>query len=284
MQCPLVRWGLFFALLIIPGSLYGASRIQTWVCYYGKVFGPRIYGRFDLAVLDSRHHPLLGRNRPGHPPILLGYVSVGEVHEESPGWSQARQQPYLIRKNPQWNSWIVDVRSSGWQHVLFETAFPHVIEEGFDGFFLDTIDSSLHLAEGKEKASFQGTHEALCYIVETLRSRYPGKPIAVNRGLPLLPSIAPYIDFVVVEDLYSYYAGADRGYVRVDEKTRGMLLDHVRKGLQVNPELTVLTLDYAGEGERTLAMEAISFSRKNGFVPYVSTYKLDQIFYYTLHP
>jgi len=70
----------------------------------------------------------------------------------------------------------------------------------------------------------------------------------------------------------------------VDEKTRETLLTQVREGLQVNPKLTVLTLDYAGEGDRPLAMEAISFSRKHGFVPYVSTYKLDQIFFYTLHP
>jgi len=284
MRSVLLKWGLVLTLIMAPVSLHAEGPVQTWVCYYGKVFGPRIYGQFDLAVLDSRHHPSLGRNGPGSRPILLGYVSVGEVHEESPGWSQAQHQPYLVRKNPQWNSWIVDVRSSEWRRVLFETAFPQVMAEGFDGFFLDTIDSSLHLMETEERASFQGTREALCGIVETLRSRYPGKLIAVNRGLPVLPAIASMIDFVVVEDLYSYYDGVGRGYVRVDEKTRDILLSQIRAGLQANPHLTVLTLDYAGEGERTLAMEAISFSRKNGFVPYVSTYKLDQIFYYTLHP
>ncbi len=283
MRCPLMKWGMLAAFLFSPAALHGADLIETWVCYYGKVFGPRIYGRFDMAVLDSRHHPPLSRTRPGRP-ILLGYVSIGEIHEESPGWSQARGQPYLVRKNPMWNSWMVDVRTTGWQSLLFDTAFPHVVEQGFDGFFLDTIDSSLHLADGKESASFSGTREALCHILETLRSRYPGKPIAVNRGLPLLPAIAPHIDFVVVEDLYSYYAGKDRGYIKVDEKTRETLLIQVQEGLQVNPKLTVLTLDYAGEGDRPLAMEAISFSRKHGFIPYVSTYKLDQIFFYTLHP
>ncbi len=279
----LARWGVLAAFLIFPATLYGAEPIETWVCYYGKVFGPRVYGQFDLAVLDSRHHPPLGRTRTGRP-ILLGYVSIGEIHEESPGWSEARGQPYLVRKNPLWDSWIVDIRDAGWQRILFDTVFPQVMSEGFDGFFLDTIDSSLHLAEGEQKSSFEGTREALCHILETLSSRYPGKPIAVNRGLPLLPAIAPHIDFVVVEDLYSYYAGRDRGYVKVDEKTRNTLLSQVQEGLHANPKLTVLTLDYAGEGDRSLAMEAISFSRKHGFIPYVSTYKLDQIFWYTLHP
>jgi len=61
-----------------------------------------------------------------------------------------------------------------------------------------------------------------------------------------------------------------------------MLLHYAEEGLKVNPNLGILTLDYAANDQIDLALEAISYSRKKGFIPYVSTYELDQIFFYTL--
>ena len=43
-------------------------------------------------------------------------------------------------------------------------------------------------------------------------------------------------------------------------------------------------LDYAEETQTDMIQEAITFSRKRGFIPYISTYTLDEIFYHTLTP
>lgn len=279
---------LFFCAILVATFLGGAvadagekPNIQTWLCYYGSVFGPDIYSRFDLVVLDGHKHPPIKHTRKGHP-ILLGYISIGEADEKGPLWELARGQPYLVKRNAFWESWIVDVRDPAWQRLLFEVAIPAVLQQDFDGLFLDTPDSSLSLLHGKDREKFEGVEEALKEIVKGIRERYPEKYIAINRGLPVLPRIAPYLDFVVVEDLYSYHAGHKEGYVRVSPETRSVLLNQVKAGLRVNPELTVLTLDYAGNGQIALAKEAIAFSRERGFIPYVSTYELDQVFYYTL--
>lgn len=272
---------LVAALLGVAVASAGENpRIRTWLCYYGTLFGPDIYSRFDLVVLDGRKHPPLKHTREGRP-ILLGYLSIGEVDEKGSLWELARGQPYLVKRNVFWESWIVDVRDPAWQRLLFEVAIPAVLEQDFDGLFLDTPDSSLSLLHGKDKEKFKGIKDALEEIVRGIRERYPKKYIAINRGLPVLPRIAPYLDFVVVEDLYSYYAGHKEGYVRVSPETRSVLLNQVKAGLRVNPKLTVLTLDYAGNGQITLAKEAIAFSRERGFIPYVSTYELDQVFCYT---
>ncbi len=269
----------------LGGTVAGAGekpKVRTWLCYYGSVFGSDVYTQFDLVVLDGHKHPPLKHTRNDHP-IILGYISIGEVDEKGPLWELARGQPYLVKRNVFWESWIVDVRDPAWQRLLFEVAIPAVLEQGFDGLFLDTPDSSLSLLHGKDREKFEGVEEALEEIVKGIRDRYPKKYIVINRGLPVLPRIAPYLDFVVVEDLYSYYAGHREGYVRVSPETRNVLLKQVNAGLRVNPELTVLTLDYAGNGQIALAKEAIAFSRERGFIPYVSTYELDQVFYYTLN-
>jgi polysaccharide biosynthesis protein PelA len=270
-------------LLALPGTSRGEDRkISNWLCYYGTIFGSRIYSRFDLVVLDSHRHPPLLHHSKNDRPILIGYLSIGEARVDGPHWATAKGKPYLVKKNPFWNSWIVDIRDPAWQRHIFETAIPAIFKQGFDGLFLDTSDSSLSLVQGKEKKKFEGIGEALEQMVRRIKETYPDKYLCINRGLPILPSIASYLDFVVVEDLYSYYAGHDKGYVKVNPEVREGLLGQIEEGMKVNPKLTVLTLDYAGDNQKALALEAIALSRKRGFIPYVGTYELDQIFFYTL--
>ncbi|MDR4505558.1 MAG: endo alpha-1,4 polygalactosaminidase [Candidatus Scalindua sp.] len=271
----------FLTMHIHDITIADESKIKNWLCYYGDTFGPDVYSRFDLVVLDGTNHPRLpakGKDKP----IILGYVSIGEVDVSGPLWKYAKDKPYLVKRNDFWDSWVVDIRNPSWQRLLFETAIPSVLEQGFDGLFLDTFDSSLGLLEGKDGAEFRGTEEALKEITMKIKAEYPEIPVAVNRGLPALPYFGKYIDFIVIEDLYSYYADHEQGYIKVDESTQMILLDQVRQGLLVNPEIVILTLDYVSSKQAEIAKNAISFSRKKGFIPYVSTYKLDQIHFYTL--
>lgn len=273
---------LITAALLFPGAAWAKTPpvIRNWLCYYGNVFGPEVYARFDLVVLDSHRHPPLP-SAPGHPPVL-GYLSVGEVAQDGPYWALARHQDYLVMQNPAWNSWIVDVRDPTWQRLLLQVAVPAIFDQGFDGLFLDTFDASLHLLTLADGQRFKGVHEALLKIVKAIKSHYPDKWIAVNRGLPVLPAMAPWIDFIVYEDLYSFYNDQTKAYEPVAATTRDVLMPHIEKGLAANPTLGLLSIDYAAADQPELAKEAIRFARSKGFVPYVSTVELDQIFFYTL--
>ena len=142
---------------------------------------------------------------------------------------------------------------------------PHVFERGFDGIFLDTFDSSLDLLHGNGETEYKGTRRALVEITKRIREEYPDKYIAVNRGLPILSDIARHIDFIIAEDLYSYYDDVKKGYVRVLPETRNILLNQIEAGLKVNPDLIVLSLDYAEETQTDIIQEAIAFSNKRGF-------------------
>ena len=257
--------------------------IKNWVCYYGNRFGPDIYSRFDLVVFNGINHPPLMAGKNGKP-IFLGYASVGELEKSAPVWHRAKGKPFLIKKNEFWNSWIVDVRNDEWQTLLFQYVIASVFKQGFDGVFLDTFDSSLHLLHGNGEARYKGTRTALINITRRIRKEYPDKYIAVNRGLPILPDIAKYIDFIIAEDLYCYYDDQKKRYVRVSKETRDILLKQIDSGLKENPELIVLSLDYAEETQRDMIKEAVMFSKKRGFIPYISTYQLDEIFYHTLTP
>jgi hypothetical protein len=60
------------------------------------------------------------------------------------------------------------------------------------------------------------------------------------------------------------------------------LLQQIEAGTRENPELIVLSLDYAEETQTDIIQEAISFSKKRGFIPYISTYQLNEIYFHTL--
>jgi len=257
--------------------------IKNWLCYYGNRYGPDIYSRFDLVVFDGTYHPPLEKKKNGKP-IYLGYVSIGEVDKNGPLWYLAKDQPFLLHTNQFWNSRLVDVRDMQWQEILFETAIPAVLNRGFDGLFLDTFDSALSLLYGKDAGKYEDVPKALSDITRKIREKYPDKFIAVNRGLPLLPLIAGQIDFIVAEDLFSFYSDEKMAYVPVDAQTRKILIQQLETGLRVNPKLTVLSLDYAEAHQMKLIKDAIHFSKKRDFIPYVSTVQLDDIFFHALKP
>jgi len=288
----LIGFGIIMVLLISVLAFWLAQpviaraekpNIKNWVCYYGNRFGPGIYSRFDLVVFDGINHPPLIEEKNGRP-IFLGYASVGELDKSPPLWHRAKGKPFLIKKNEFWDSWIVDVRDEAWQSLLFKYVIASVFKRGFDGIFLDTFDSSLDLIRGDGANKYNGTRAALVEITKRIRKEYPDKYIAVNRGLPILSDIAPYIDFIVAEDLYSFYNDNKKDYVRVQPETRNILLKQIEEGLKVNPDLIVLSLDYAEETQTDIIKEAIMFSNKKGFIPYISTYRLDEIFFHTLTP
>lgn len=278
---PVLLLALGLGLLAGPGAAEAAGpRIRNYVCYYGSELGFEAWGRFDLAILDGLNHPPLEK-KDGRP-LLLGYVTVGEAHPHGPVWPQVQGQPWVIKENPAWGSLVVDVRSPEWRGLLLDTVIPSVLAKGFDGLFLDTFDSALALAEGDGAAAFAGTDQALVSLVREIKARWPDRLLAVNRGLPLLPALAPSLDLVMVEDLSSLYDFDLKDYRKVPAADQAVLLDQVARGLEANPGLTVLTLDYAPPGRKDLVRAAIARSRKHGFVPYVSVPELDRIFRHTL--
>ncbi len=257
----------------ITMNIGGDTIPKNWLCYYGNAINPRIYNTFDLIVFDGYYHPPLDF-RTGTSPRILGYLSVGEIDGKGPYWDLVKDMPFLIKENSRWGSWIVDVRDHAWQELLFETFIPSILDHGFDGLFLDTFDSALTVQ------NFEGMDRALIDITKRIKATFPDTCIALNRGLTILPYLAHTIDYVVVEGLYSVYAGHDEGYIPVDNYAQNLLLTQIDEGLLENPGLPVLTLDYASQEQTKLIKGAVSFSKIRGFIPYVGTYKLDEVFFY----
>jgi cysteinyl-tRNA synthetase, unknown class len=82
--------------------------------------------------------------------ILLAYISIGEAEDYrfywDPDWDKKRNQPDWIEgENPDWKgNYLVRFWVDQWQQIIFGTDSSYldkIISQGFDGVYLDKIDS-----------------------------------------------------------------------------------------------------------------------------------------------
>jgi uncharacterized protein (TIGR01370 family) len=243
------------------------SGIEDFVVYYGS--GElRALSRFDLAIIDpatlSSDDIATLRSRGT---IVVGYLSVGEIAGNDP-WLVDGTVPksWILGRNKNWGSLFVDASQPGWQELMRGQMGDLLTDYGFDGVFLDTVDTAVDVAPE--------TGPGMVALIEGLREAYPEAVLIQNRGFELAPRTAGAIDGLMFEDLSTTFDFDRYEYERVrpDRGTVASLMD-----LHERTSMPILALDYADTGDRATARRAVRVARSYGFVPAVSVIGLDEI-------
>ncbi|MEK7746349.1 MAG: endo alpha-1,4 polygalactosaminidase, partial [Elusimicrobiota bacterium] len=253
---------------------------RRWIAFYGTTLSLKAWKTLDLAVLDPDAFELpaaapsasggTSRSEDGGP-LRLAYVSAGEADEKRSYWPQAEGKPYLVEANPDWpEAHRVDMRSDAWRRLLLDEVVPKALAKGYDGVFLDTLDTAQYL-QSKDTAAYAGSMDAAKGLVEALRAQYPDKLILLNNALPLIEGLADAADGVVVEDLYTRCDPQAKACVPTPPevsaaKEATLLRWKERTGKPV------FVLLYSGLRERDSRplRKAVRRCLKNGFFPYLA--------------
>jgi hypothetical protein len=99
----------------------------------------------------------------------------------------------------------------------------------------------------------------------------------VNRGFDLFPEIAPFVDILLGESVYTTFAAPHNGYVRVPAAQYDEQVRLLRQARQANPNLRICSLDYWDPRGRKEIRRIYQVERANGFAPYVATRELDRV-------
>jgi len=120
------------------------------------------------------------RNRPGRPPrVVLAYMSVGEAEAYRFYWKDvSRRMGLVVNENPKWRgNFRIRYWDPAWQRVLIggrDSYLWRIQAAGFDGVFLDTIDTAEVMADlGVQDAPLKMA-ELLGAIAKASRSVDPG--------------------------------------------------------------------------------------------------------------
>lgn len=160
---------------------------------------------------------------------VYAYLSVGEVVADS--------SAPILAVNENWGTQVPDLTSLEWQRSLVAKAQRYQ-EQGFDGLFLDTMDS-FHLV-GAER--FEPQRQALLAIVKQLSAQMAGKLI-FNRGFDILDESVGLAEAVVAEGLYSHYNNQRDSYGESDPEGRRWLMGRLKHAKSLGFDVQVI--DYA---------------------------------------
>jgi uncharacterized protein (TIGR01370 family) len=259
------------ALAGTRGTIYG----QRFLIYYGRG-GRDTIRNYDLAVLDSEIEMEIPpyRSRGG---ILLGYLSLGEVHGGRSYSSELSLEGLLLEASPNWpDARLVDMRAARWRDRVVTQLVPEVLARGFDGLFFDTLDNAEAL-EQREPIRFAGMVEGAAELVRAVRRRFPKVPIMINRGYAVLPRIAGQFDMLLGESVRTTFDVGSSTYRMVPEDGFTWQVEKMRSAQARDRRLRLFSLDYWNPEDRDGLVGIYALQRANGFVPYVATFDLTRI-------
>lgn len=240
--------------------------------YYGSPVPESNLARFKRVVVeaDSLGSPATLQENGAE---VFAYVSVGEAE----GWRlSARMLPQTLfnGENREWESRIADLTQTRWHDYLLEERMAPLWAAGYQGFFLDTLDSYLRANTTPKAIARQA--DALIVLIQKMHSRFPGAKFLLNRGFEMLPAVAPMVNGVVAESLFQRWDQATKKYVLVPETDRLWLLAKLREARDMYG-LPVTVIDYVSPDNLTLAHETIQRIRALGFEAWVANPGLDTV-------
>jgi len=274
------RRDLFALSLMVFGlsarAVPNTDHAGAWGVDYGHATDPAVARRFRLLVLEPDFpRPVTPLRAEGS--RLLGYISMGEVHGGRPFVPELERAGALRQPNPNWpEARLVDLRDPTWTKLVLDRLVPAILEKGYDGIFMDTLDNAEAL-ERQDADRNKGMTAAAARLVAAIRERFPGITIMMNRGYALLPAVATRIDLVLGEAMASRWNFADGRYEMTSADDWAWQAGHLLAARQLNPRLVLATLDYWDPQDEATVASLYARERTAGFQPYVSTLALDRL-------
>lgn len=189
-------------------ALYSSSNIQAdtdtkFVVFYGDTFPAKCEHEFNLYIFAP--HTKADIKKLAKKYLVAGYLSLGEVDIKQPYYERISREKFILHNNPVWpNAKLIDVRNEAWQTFILEKLIPDLIERGFNGLFLDTLDSIIEL-ERLNPAKFSGSIDSLVHLIHKINKQYSNLKLISNNALSILQRIDNNLEYVLAESLYTAY-------------------------------------------------------------------------------
>jgi len=201
----------------------------------------------------------------------FAYVSVGEYDGTKADIDNAGLRKAVTSvRNDSWDSQVMDLTSPAWRDHLLGRA-KALQADGYDGLFLDTLDSFQLLPQ----ASREAQRVALASFLRELHQRQPTLKLFFNRGFEVLPELDGVAAAVAFESLYAGWDAAAKRYRPVPEADRQWLLGELQplraKGIPL------VAIDYLPPERREEARKLAKRLRDEGYIPFIGTPELNSM-------
>ncbi len=240
--------------------------------HYGDDLPVAELALFDRTVVEPDHTSAaeiraLGR----HGGAVYAYLSIGEVGPHRT-WRDEIDDAWTLGTNAAWDSRVMDMTATGWTDFLLARV-DALVEAGYAGLFLDTLDS--HRLHAGTPALRAVQEAATVRLLREVAARHPDLRLVANRGFELLERVAPLLEAVAAESLYSSWNNAAGEYADVLPADRAWLTERLREASGLG--LEAIAIDYVAPARRDEARAVARRIAADGFTPWVSVPALDHL-------
>jgi uncharacterized protein (TIGR01370 family) len=261
---------LAYLLALFASSTLSANRSTAF--YYGKPMPIELLSNFEQVVVEPDNLENLDLFIAKGVDVFA-YLSVGEVNPSRP-WFTDIKAHWILGKNPDWGSQVVDLNQREWHDYLINKVMAPLWERGYRGFFLDTLDSYQLISKDPRVRLVQ--QQALTELIRSMHNRFPGIKLILNRGFELLPEVAKYSVGVAAESLFQSWNPALNQYTEVAKTDNEWLLQKLTQ-IQKQYGLQIIVIDYIPPKNRDLARDVADKITGIGFTPWVSNPAMDML-------
>jgi hypothetical protein len=267
----ITMFGCLALTCVLPASVASAGAPGI-AFHYGANPPVEELSHFEQVVVEPRHMSLEKLAVLRGASVVHAYLSIGEMSREHPAHARL-QESWIIGRNEAWDSSVLDPLQEGVRELLLSQA-EALWADGYQGLFLDTLDSPLGVAAPASVR--QARIQALVELLQDMHRRLPGVKLLLNRGFELFPEVAPLAHGLVAESLFAQWNAKARRYEPVPEEDRAWLVEKL-DGLRRRHGLPVTVVDYVPPAERERARAVARDIHALGFTPYVTNSRLDML-------
>lgn len=144
-----------------PFFIYYADQvpIETFEQYAVVILEPDFYQ--DVSMLNSE---------------TFAYLSIGEVHPTRAYFQKLQENALLLGTHQTYESHYLCLSDDLWLGHLLDTVIPEIIDKGFSGLMLDTVDALL----------MNHSREEVITFINTIKAGFPDLTLMQNRGLTIM--------------------------------------------------------------------------------------------------
>jgi cysteinyl-tRNA synthetase len=241
---------------------------------------------FDLVVVSisaaggSREQIETLKHSPGGDKLVLCYMSIGQAENYRFYWQREWAQnppPWLDQADTVWaGDYWVQYWHPEWQAIIYgspESYLDQILELGFDGVYLDRVDTYLYYQEQGRETAAREMVDFILDFTKYAREKVPGFGVFPQNAEELgiqFPDYLAAVDGIGVEDLYYGYPRDHEASPADWTAEREAILDR-----WVEAGKLVLTIDYTGKAEQIA--DAYARALQHGYVPYVADRSLGRL-------
>lgn len=261
-------------LLFAAGLSHAAGKSAPSVAFFYGISPPvSSLSQFDRIILESENiRPSELRNLKQHGSATYAYLSIGEVSPQRT-WRDMIKPEWTMGVNTAWNSTVMDLTSASWQQFVLQRV-DLLMQQGYDGLFLDTLDS--HQFYTQDDVSRQAQQTALVNLISQIKRQHPSVKLISNRGFDVMSMIGGHLEAVVAESLYSRWNNESNSYQPVPASDRQWLYNKLTE-VKNSHQLDIISIEYVSPANRSKARDVANEVASLGFIPWVTNPTLDYV-------